>query len=150
MLHEHHSNSTDRRSSYKINSYLMLEWWWFYCIARLLNLYPHSVILLIKNWQKYVYIFSKLYLTFLPHCSRASFCHGLSPFTIHLSPLFFHIHPLPFEPGTSQNPCLQGKNQFKPILDAEELSLEESFMPYFLAHQCEDICPPLPVLIPTS
>lgn len=61
--------------------------------------------------------------------------------------IYIHCH---FEAGTSQNPCLQGKNQFKPIPDAEELSLEGSFMAYFPAQQCEDICPPLPVLIPTS
>ena len=132
MLHEHQSNRTDRRSSYKTNSYLMLEWWWFYCIARLLNWYPCSVILVIKNWQKYVHIVSKLYMTFLPHCTHASFYHGLSPFRIHLSPLCFHIHPLPVEPGTSQNPCLQAKNQYNPSWMKKSYHLQGALCPVSL------------------
>lgn len=146
--HDHQSNGTYRRSSYKVNSYLMLDNFIESNLVRLLKLCSCSAIFLMQNWQKYAYIISKLCQTFLPQATHAPLCPCLSPFTINFSPFCFHIHLLPFEPCASQNPCLQ--NPFRPILDAEELSLEGSFMPYFPAHQCEDICPPLTALIPTS
>lgn len=142
MLHEHQSNSTDR-SSYKINSCLMLEWWWFYCTSRLLNLHPCSAILVTKNWQKYAYTVGKLYPTF---CLTASM-HPLpwsEPFHNPFKTLMLSYMSTAISAVTSQNPSI------KSTQDAEKLSLEGSFMPYLSAHQCEDICPPLPVLIPTS